>query len=187
MGDVRVPALATLLSAFVAVAGSMFVVWRSGRQQQRLQQREFADRARARETQRAEERARAARAAEVDACVQLDAAVAIAVAHLRRVVDLVGRPGVRRRLFGRKWAEHWNRQVTDASIELALPLPQCGSPLAPRYARPSPTWLRGSGTLRTRSALSHSEFPSCCWWARWSGAGADGSKRRSKTCMRPEV
>ncbi|MEX5721667.1 hypothetical protein [Geodermatophilus maliterrae] len=122
MGDVRVPALATLLAAFVAVAGSMFVVWRSGHQQRRLQLREFADRATAREAQWAEERARGARAAEVDACVQFDAAVAIAVTHLRRMVDLVGRPRVRRRLFGRKWPEHWNRQVTEATVELAVPL-----------------------------------------------------------------
>ncbi|MCZ2835952.1 hypothetical protein [Modestobacter sp. VKM Ac-2985] len=122
MGDVRIPAVATLAAAIIAVVGSMFVVWRSGQQQRRLQQREFADRASAREAQWAEERARGARAAEVDACVQFDAAVVIAVAHLRRMVDLVGRPGVRRGLFGRKWAEHWNRQLTEASIELALPL-----------------------------------------------------------------
>jgi hypothetical protein len=32
VGDVRVPALATLIAAIIAVGGSIFAVWRSGRQ-----------------------------------------------------------------------------------------------------------------------------------------------------------
>ncbi len=63
MGDVRVPAAATLLAALVAVLGSVFVVWPSGRQQWRLQAAQFADRAETRRAQWAEERSRAARAA----------------------------------------------------------------------------------------------------------------------------
>ncbi|MDP9430106.1 MAG: hypothetical protein M3Q47_15145 [Actinomycetota bacterium] len=121
MGDVRIPAFATLLAAVIAVAGSIYVVWRNGRQQLRLQQREFADRAASRDAKWAEERRRAARAAEVDACVRFDAAVVLALAKMRRMADLVGRPGVRRKLFGRRWAQQWNRDVTDAAADLALP------------------------------------------------------------------
>jgi hypothetical protein len=122
MGDVRIPALATLLAAATAVAGSIFVVWLSGRHQRQLQTREFADRASSRNAQWEREAARAATASEVDACVRFDAAVAIAVARLHRMMDFVGRPGVRRRLLGHKWAQHWNRDVTQAVIELAVPL-----------------------------------------------------------------
>jgi hypothetical protein len=122
MGDVRIPAFATLLAAAIAVGGSIYVVWRSGRQQRRLQEREFADRTAAREAQWAEERARSARSAEVDACVRFDAAVAIALARLRRMQDFVGRPAIRRKLLGRKWAEQWNRDVTEAATDLAVPI-----------------------------------------------------------------
>ena len=79
MGDVRVPAAATLLAALVVVLGSVFVVWLSGRQQRRLQAAGFADRAETRRAQWAEERSRAARAAELDTCVHFDTATAIAL------------------------------------------------------------------------------------------------------------
>ncbi len=38
------------------------------------------------------------------------------------MLDFVGRPGLRRRLLGRKWAEQWNREVTEAATDLAVPL-----------------------------------------------------------------
>jgi hypothetical protein len=114
--------MATLLAAAIAVAGSIFVVWLSGRHQRQLQTREFADRASARNAQWEREAARAARASEVDACVRFDAATAVAVARLRRMMDFVGQPGLRRRLLGHKWAQQWNREVTAAVIELAVPL-----------------------------------------------------------------
>jgi hypothetical protein len=37
------------------------------------------------------------------------------------MVDLFGRPALRRKLFGRDWARQWNRGVTDAAAELAVP------------------------------------------------------------------
>ena len=104
MGDVRIPATATLLAAAIAVAGSIFVVWLSGRHQRQLQAREFADRESSRNAQWEREAARAARASEVDACVRFDAAAAIAVARLRRMMDFVGQPRLRRRLLGHKCA-----------------------------------------------------------------------------------
>lgn len=122
MGDVRIPAVATLLAAVIAVGGSIYAVWRSGHQQLRLQEREFANRAAARDAQWAEEQRRASRTAEVEVCVHFDAAVAVALAQLRRMVDFVGRPGVRRKLLGRNWAQQWNRDVTEAATELAVPI-----------------------------------------------------------------
>src|SRR5688572_16264431 len=105
MGDVRIPALATLVAAAIAVTGSIFAVWLSGRYQRQLQAREFADRRAAQDAQWEREAARSARAAEVDACVRFDAAIAISLARLRRMMDFVGKPGLRRRLLGRAWAQ----------------------------------------------------------------------------------
>ena len=102
--------------------GSVFVVWLNARQQRRLQAAEFADRAETRRARWAEDRSRAARAAELDACVHLDAAIALALGQLTRMVDLAGRPGVRRKLMGRRWAQQWNEGVANATAELAVPL-----------------------------------------------------------------
>jgi hypothetical protein len=122
VGDVRVPALATLLAAIIAVGGSIFAVWRSGRQQVNLQAREFEDRRASREAHWQEERDRAARAAEIDACIRFDAALAISLARLRRTVEFVGRPRLRRRVLGRRWAQDWQHNVQASMGELALPI-----------------------------------------------------------------
>jgi hypothetical protein len=121
VADVRVSAGATVLAALIAVVGSFLVVRRSGRQQLDLQRREFAQRTSSRQDQWDEERRRAARGAEIDACVHFDAALVIALSRLRRMVDLHGKPGLRRKLLGRDWAREWNRGVTDAATELAVP------------------------------------------------------------------
>lgn len=118
MGDVRIPALATLLAAVIAVAGSIYVVWRNGRQQLRIQQGEFAEQAAVRQI----EQRRAAWASEVDACVVFDASVATALGRLRAMVGLVGRPAVRRRLLGPAWAEQWHHEVMEAAADFAVPL-----------------------------------------------------------------
>lgn len=122
MGDVRIPALATLLAAVVAVGGSIFAVWLSGRQQVNLQAREFADRRASREAQWQDERERSARAAELDACIRFDAALAISLTRLRRTIDYVGKPRVRRQMLGRRWAQDWRRDVDEAMTELAVPI-----------------------------------------------------------------
>ncbi|RBY87457.1 hypothetical protein [Blastococcus sp. TF02A-26] len=118
MGDVRIPALATLLAAVIAVAGSIYVVWRNGRQQLRIQRAEFAEQA----AVRGSEQRRAAWTSEVEACVAFDAAVAMALGRLRTMVGLVGRPAVRRRLLGPAWAQQWHREVFEAAAEFAVPL-----------------------------------------------------------------
>ncbi|MCA0144927.1 hypothetical protein [Blastococcus sp. LR1] len=122
MSDVRIPAGATLAAAIVAVVGSIAVVWLSGRQQRRLQSREFVDRIAARHAQWNVEATRSARAAELESCVQFDAAVSVALARLIRMTDLLGRPRLRRRLLGWRWAQQWNREVTDAALDFAVPL-----------------------------------------------------------------
>ncbi|KGH44906.1 hypothetical protein IN07_20690 [Modestobacter caceresii] len=122
MGDVRAPALATLLAALIAVGGSIFAVRRSGRQQVNLQTREFEDRRASREAHWQEERDRAARAAEIDSCIHFDAALALSLARLHRTVDFVGRPRLRRRVLGRRWAQDWQQNVQAAMEELALPI-----------------------------------------------------------------
>ncbi len=121
MGDVRVPAVATLLAAMVAVVGSIVAVWLSGRQQRRLQASAFAEQRRAQNAQWVDEKMRAARATEFDACVQFDAAVVIAINRLQQVADLAGRPRLRRYLLGRDWAQQWETKVRDAAEDLALP------------------------------------------------------------------
>jgi len=118
----RVPALATLMAAIIAVGGSILAVWRSGRQQVNLQAREFEERRGSREAHWQEGRDRAARAAEIDACIRFDAAVAMSLAGLRRTVDLVGRPRLRRRVLGRRWAQVWQQSVQGTMGELALPI-----------------------------------------------------------------
>ncbi len=100
MGDVRVPAVATLLAAMVAVVGAIVAVWLSGRQQRRLQVNAFAEQRRAQNAQWDDEKMRAARATEFDACVQFAAAVVIAINRLHQVADLAGRPRLRRYLLG---------------------------------------------------------------------------------------
>ena len=121
MGDVRIPAVATLFAAVVAVVGSIVVVWLSGRQQRLLQASEFAEQRRAQRAQWDEEKTRAARAAEIDACVQFNAAVSVAISRLQRVASLAGRPRLRRHLLGRDWAQQWEHRVRDAAEGLALP------------------------------------------------------------------
>ena len=121
MGDVRVPTVATLLAAMVAVVGSIVAVWLSGRQQRLLQVRAFAEQRRAQNAQWDDEKIRAARATEFDACVQFDAAVVIAINRLQQVASLAGRPRLRRYLLGRDWAQQWQTRVRDAAEGLALP------------------------------------------------------------------
>ncbi len=121
MGDVRVPAVATLLAAMVAVVGSIVAVWLSGRQQRRLQVSAFAEQRRAQNAQWDDEKMRAARATEFDACVQFAAAVVIAINRLQQVAGLAGRPRLRRYLLGRDWAQQWEAKVRDAAEGLALP------------------------------------------------------------------
>lgn len=125
MGDVRVPALATLAAAVLAVGGSLLVVLVSGRQQRSLQAREFAEQTAARREQWGEERVRAARAVEIDACARFDAAIVLALGQLQRMVDLADRPGLRRRLFGQDWARQWNRRLQEATEESCSPTPSC--------------------------------------------------------------
>jgi hypothetical protein len=110
MGDVRIPALATVIAAAVAVVGSIGAVLINGKLQRRLQASAFA-----------EERSRSARSAEVDACVRFEAAVVLVVAWLQRVVDLADRPRMRRRLLGRDWTRRWEQGVQDALAEVRLP------------------------------------------------------------------
>ncbi len=121
MGDVRVPAVATLLAAVVAVLGSITAVWLSGRQQRRLQATAFAEQRRAQRAQWDEEKTRSARAAESDACVQFNAAVTLAISRLQWVANLAGRPRLRRHLLGRDWAQQWEHRVRDSAEGLALP------------------------------------------------------------------
>ncbi len=121
MGDVRVPAVTTLLAAMVAVVGAIVAVWLSGRQQRRLQVNAFAEQRRAQNAQWDDDKMQTARATEFDACVQFTAAVVIAINRLQRVVDLAGRPRLRRYLLGRDWAQHWDTNVQDAAEGLALP------------------------------------------------------------------
>jgi predicted histidine transporter YuiF (NhaC family) len=121
MGDVRLPAVATLLAAMVAVVGSIVAVWLSGRQQRRLQVNAFAEQRRAQNAQWDYERMRAARATEFDACVQFDAAVVVAINRLQQVASLAGRPGLRRYLLGWDWAQQWETKVRDAAEGLAPP------------------------------------------------------------------
>lgn len=121
MGDLRVPALATLLAAVIAVSGSIFAVYLSGRQQRTLQRREFDEQREQRRRREAAEQERSARAAEIESCVRFDAAVVVAVAQFTRIVDLANKPLVRLRVLGLHWAREWDRQLQDRFADIAVP------------------------------------------------------------------
>ncbi len=185
MGDVRVPAAATLLAAVVAVLGSVFVVWLNARQQRRLQAAEFADRAETRRARWAEDRSRAARAAELDACVHLDAAIALALGQLTRMVDLAGRPGVRRKLMGRRWAQQWNEGVANATAELAVPLSTVRLTARPGVREERLKRCRWPTRLRLpRSGRCRHGFPSRCCLGLWAAARESAPLPRRPWCRR---
>jgi hypothetical protein len=139
--DVRVPAVATVVAAVVAIAGSIFTVWLSGRQRRDLQVAQWD-----------KERLRAARAAEIDACARLDAAVVIALGRLTQLVDLANRPRVRRRVLGRDWPRQIERILQDVAANIALPhsTTRLTVATAPAYLPPRPLHNRASSNWRER-------------------------------------
>lgn len=121
MGDVRIPAAATLSAALIAVVGSIIVVWLNGRVQRHLLVQQQQGQSAERRAQWAEDRLRASEVAQGDACVRFDAAVIVALSRLQRVVDLADRPGVRRPLLGRDWPQQWEARLQEALTDMILP------------------------------------------------------------------